>query len=98
MRKLVISLAAMTLLLSTALFIALAGSSHGGDPQRVSATSSGAPQKSSMTDRFAYLSTHGNSSCSSAFEASIASMRDGARLQGSCCSQMSFTRYKRQIA
>lgn len=98
MRKLVISLAAMALLMGTALFIVLAGGSSGSDPPRTPDTVHAARQTPPLAARFAYLSTHGNSSCSSTFAASIVSMRDDARLQGSCCSPMSFPRYRRQIA
>jgi len=48
-------------------------------------------------ERFNYLSTHGNSSCSTAFMNAIAIMPVTARLQGSCCSPMSLNRYSRQI-
>lgn len=47
--------------------------------------------------RFEYLSKNGNSSCSSAFKDSIATMQDNARLRGSCCSPMSLHRYSEQI-
>lgn len=55
-----------------------------------------APDGRGPTARFRYLSTHGNSSCSSAFMASIASMPEIARLQGSCCSPMQLQRYVHQ--
>ncbi|MCI0429307.1 MAG: hypothetical protein L0210_02010 [Rhodospirillales bacterium] len=48
-------------------------------------------------ERFDYLSTHGNSNCSTAFMNSIATMPVTARLQGSCCSPMSLGRYGKQI-
>ena len=47
--------------------------------------------------QFDYLSTHGNSSCTKAFLDSISTMPPGARLQGSCCSEMEQTRYLKQI-
>lgn len=47
--------------------------------------------------RFTYLSTHGNSTCSQEFMASIALMPAGARLQGSCCSPMVLQRYVQQV-
>lgn len=50
-----------------------------------------------LAAKFDYLSKHGNSSCSSAFRDSIASMPDNARLQGSCCSPMSMHRYSEQV-
>ena len=49
------------------------------------------------SDRFDYLSTHGNSACTGEFLNSIATMPPGARLQGSCCSPMERNRYKEQI-
>lgn len=50
-----------------------------------------------LAAKFEYLSKNGNSSCSPAFRASIASMPSDARLQGSCCSPMSMHRYGEQI-
>ena len=47
--------------------------------------------------QFDYLSTHGNSSCTKEFLDSISTMPPGARLQGSCCSEMERTRYFKQI-
>ena len=47
--------------------------------------------------QFDYLSTHGNSSCTKEFLDSISTMPAGARLQGSCCSEMERTRYLKQI-
>jgi hypothetical protein len=47
--------------------------------------------------RFAYLSTHGNSTCAQEFMASIASMPAGARLKGSCCAPMVLQRYDQQV-
>lgn len=49
-----------------------------------------------LADRFQYLSTNGNSSCSAAFLRSIPSMPVVARLQGSCCSPMELHRYGEQ--
>ena len=46
---------------------------------------------------FDYLSTHGNSSCTKGFLDSISNMAPGARLQGSCFSEMERTRYLKQI-
>lgn len=62
----------------------------------VVAAQGGAP--SDIKARFDFLSQHGNSSCAAEFRASIPSMPDGARLQGSCCSPMSLHRYGEQIA
>lgn len=50
-----------------------------------------------IAERFAHLSTHGNSNCSRAFMNSIATMSPTARLQGSCCSPMELKRYGEQI-
>jgi len=50
-----------------------------------------------LAAKFDYLSKHGNSSCSSAFRDSIASLPDNAHLQGSCCSPMSMHRYSEQV-
>lgn len=47
--------------------------------------------------QFDYLSTHGNSSCTKEFLDSISNFAPGARLQGSCCSEMERTRYLKQI-
>ena len=46
--------------------------------------------------KFEFLSQNGNSSCSSAFMDSIATMPETARLQGSCCSEMNLHRYNEQ--
>ena len=51
----------------------------------------------SLNDRFNYLSTHGNSSCSTAYMESISKMPATARLQGSCCGPMDKTRYAEQV-
>ena len=48
-------------------------------------------------ERFDYLSTHGNSNCSTAFMNSIATMPVTASLQGSCCDPMDLQRYARQV-
>ena len=50
-----------------------------------------------LKTHFDYLSRNGNSTCSRAFMESIASMPDDVRLQGSCCSPMSFHRYSEQL-
>jgi hypothetical protein len=50
-----------------------------------------------LEERFKYLSENGNSTCSTKFIKSIASMPAGARLQGSCCVPMDAHRYKEQI-
>ncbi len=55
------------------------------------------PAPADLKARFAYLSRHGNSTCSQEFMASIASMSAGARLQGSCCSPMVLQRYIQQV-
>lgn len=50
-----------------------------------------------LSEKFDYLSQHGNSSCSATFRDSIPQMSDDGRLQGSCCSPMSFHRYSEQV-
>lgn len=50
-----------------------------------------------LMERFAYLSANGNSNCSGAFMDSIATMRPGARLRGSCCAPMDSHRYTEQV-
>ena len=50
-----------------------------------------------LKTQFDYLSRNGNSTCSRAFMDSIASMPEDFRLQGSCCSPMSFHRYSEQL-
>ncbi len=52
---------------------------------------------SSQQAKFAYLSTHGNSSCSNDFLTSIPTMNDNQRLQGSCCSPMVLGKYVEQV-
>lgn len=47
--------------------------------------------------KFDFLSKNGNSNCSQAFLASIPSMPDEQRLQGSCCSPMALGRYREQV-
>jgi hypothetical protein len=55
------------------------------------------PVEETLVHQFEYLSKHGNSSCSLSFLNSIPAMPDTARLQGSCCSPMSLSRYSEQI-
>ena len=50
-----------------------------------------------LAAKFDYLSQHGNSSCSATFQNSIPQMIDDNRIQGSCCSPMSFHRYSEQV-
>lgn len=50
-----------------------------------------------VVKRFEFLSQHGNSSCARAFRDSIATLPQSARLQGSCCGEMSVHRYSEQI-
>lgn len=50
-----------------------------------------------LAKQFAYLSSHGNSSCSTAFKNSIAMLSDASHIQGSCCSPMDFHRYTEQV-
>lgn len=56
-----------------------------------------AAETRSLDERFDYLRTHGNSSCSAAFTESIARMPVTARLQGSCCAPMNRHRYGEQV-
>ncbi|MBI3685063.1 hypothetical protein HY250_01540 [Candidatus Azambacteria bacterium] len=58
---------------------------------------SGGLVSQALAAKFEVLSKNGNSSCSALFKDSILSMPDGARLQGSCCSPMSFHRYSEQV-
>jgi hypothetical protein len=51
-----------------------------------------------IVKRFEFLSQDGNSSCSRAFQDSIAAMPADARLQGSCCMAMDLHRYSEQVA
>lgn len=55
------------------------------------------PVDQALAAKFDYLSKNGNSSCSQSFQGSIPAMADNARLQGSCCSQMSMHRYQEQV-
>lgn len=50
-----------------------------------------------IVERFEFLSRNGNSSCARAFRDSIAELPSTARLQGSCCGEMSLHRYNEQI-
>lgn len=50
-----------------------------------------------LDQRFDFLSSHGNSSCTKAFLDSIPSMPAGSRIQGSCCSPMERARYITQV-
>jgi hypothetical protein len=50
-----------------------------------------------IVKRFESLSQDGNSSCARAFRNSIADLPQTARLQGSCCGEMSLHRYNEQI-
>lgn len=50
-----------------------------------------------LFSKFKVLASDGNSSCSGAFTDSIDSMPNTNRLQGSCCSPMSWHRYEEQV-
>ena len=76
-------IAALTIILSSLSFTSPVRAEQPVDPATVK--------------QFDYLSTHGNSNCSTAFMNSIATMPVTARLQGSCCSPMSLGRYGKQI-
>jgi hypothetical protein len=54
------------------------------------------PVDPAIAKRFEYLSTNGNSNCSSAFLEAIPNMPVTARIQGSCCSPMDLARYAKQ--
>lgn len=58
----------------------------------------GAAPDPDIVERFEFLSQNGNSSCARAFMNSIADLPSSARLQGSCCGEMSLHRYSEQIA
>ncbi|MBI4136492.1 hypothetical protein HY469_00360 [Candidatus Roizmanbacteria bacterium] len=47
--------------------------------------------------QFLLLASSGNSSCSLDFKDSIMTMENDERLQGSCCSPMSWHRYEEQV-
>ena len=64
-------------------------------PARALAAATG---QETLQQHFAFLSTHGNSNCTEAFQASIATMPPMARLRGSCCAPMVLGRYVSQIA
>lgn len=66
-------------------------------PKSSTSKESFSPVDKALAAKFDYLSTHGNSSCSSSFQQSIPNMPDNARLQGSCCSPMSYHRYSEQV-
>lgn len=51
----------------------------------------------SLFAKFQVLASEGNSSCSGTFTDSISAMSDNSRLQGSCCSAMSWHRYQEQV-
>lgn len=57
----------------------------------------GSKPRTALAAKFEELSGGGNSSCSAAFKDSIASMPEGARLLGSCCSPMDLHRYGEQV-
>jgi len=50
-----------------------------------------------LAAKFGQLSANGNSACSGTFKDSISGMPENSRLQGSCCSPMSFHRYSEQV-
>ena len=54
--------------------------------------------QTALAAKFDALSQSGNSSCSTSFMQSIDKMPAGVRLEGSCCSPMSFERYAEQVA
>lgn len=71
----------------------------GGSVAYVAISSRGSPMVGdrALAVKFDTLSKSGNSSCSGAFQESIDAMPDGSRIQGSCCSPMSWHRYQEQV-
>jgi hypothetical protein len=55
------------------------------------------PDSANLTERFKYLSEHGNVECSVQFEKLIGTMGANGRLQGSCCAPMDEARYRQQL-
>ncbi|KKQ34303.1 MAG: hypothetical protein US51_C0044G0009 [Microgenomates group bacterium GW2011_GWA2_37_6] len=53
--------------------------------------------KEALAAKFEKLSQSGNSSCSGTFADSIDTMKQGSRIQGSCCSLMNWHRYVEQV-
>ncbi|ESW84555.1 hypothetical protein X772_16930 [Mesorhizobium sp. LSJC280B00] len=51
-----------------------------------------------LARRFRYLSQNGNSTCSTKFTESIATMPAMSRITGSCCSPMETKRYAEQVS
>ncbi|MER8966886.1 hypothetical protein NKI25_14330 [Mesorhizobium sp. M0808] len=51
-----------------------------------------------LARRFRYLSQNGNSTCSTKFTESIATMPATSRITGSCCSPMETKRYAEQVS
>lgn len=86
--------AAATSLLAIGSILGLDRFSSSSNPGDASAA---AKPDSDLRAKFDYLSTHGNSNCSTQFLNSIPNMSDDQRLQGSCCSPMAFERYAEQI-
>lgn len=83
----ILAISFLAALLGTAYFY----SKHSSDRKRDSLV----PE--ALAARFDYLNQNGNSSCSAAFQNSIAQMPDDKLIQGSCCSPMSFHRYSEQV-
>ncbi len=57
-----------------------------------------AADDAALMARFEYLRANGNSNCSAAFAASIATMLPVRLINGSCCSPMDAHRYAEQVA
>lgn len=55
----------------------------------------GAAPDPDLVERFEFLSQNGNSTCARAFRNSIADLPSSARLQGSCCGEMSLASLQR---
>lgn len=83
-----LSLVFAVIAIGAAVYLGLGGS--GGPGQVVH-------EGHALAAHFEMLSQNGNSSCSAAFNAGIGDLPAGARIQGSCCSPMSFHRYEEQV-
>src|SRR5712692_4378129 len=87
--------------LSLVIIVAVLSNNHSTPQVNKSAvTTVTAPNVSAdpIQQKFKLLSTQGNSSCSQQFTDSITTMNDSQHIQGSCCSQMVFSRYQEQIS
>ncbi len=99
-RKLLLAVAVVAVLALVPVYFLVTGraSSSNDIAQRSGSGDATATVDPSVAASFKYLSANGNSSCSRAFMASIASMPADMMLRGSCCNPMSLHRYSEQIA